>query len=81
MDNLNLTVNFVDGSTKNVEVIAADIVAFELKFEKSIDDISLMTHFYYLGWNALKRVKETEKPFEEWISEVRGVVPADPKDS
>jgi hypothetical protein len=79
MDSINLEVVFLDGTKREVEIIAGDIVAFEEKFEKSIDEVGLMTHFYFLAWHSLKRIGETAKGFEEWVSDIRGVAVSDPK--
>lgn len=81
MDSINLEIVFLDGTKREIEILAADIVAFEQKFEKSIDEIGLMTHFYFLAWHSLKRIGETAKAFEEWVSDIRGVTVTDPKDS
>lgn len=81
MESIYLDILFLDGSKKTVEVLASDIVAFEQKFEKSIEEVGLMTHFYFLAWHTLFRAKDTAKDFDTWVDDIRGVTVSDPKDS
>jgi hypothetical protein len=68
---------------KTVTGIAADIVAFEQKFDMSMarlqKDVKL-THLMFLAWHVEHRTKATGKAFEEWLLDVEGVQAADPKD-
>lgn len=50
----------------------ADIVALELRFGISFEDVEIpgkrrMTHIYFLGWSAASRAGITTDPFEKWI--------------
>jgi hypothetical protein len=73
MNPIALSVTFLDGSEKTVEAIAADLLAFETKFDLSIvklqSDIRL-THLFFLAWHALKRTGETSDEFDKWIESV-----------
>lgn len=71
---INLQITFVDGTTKQVEAGAADIVAFEQKFDLSIARLEKdfrLTHLFFLAWNAEKRTKNTNDDFETWLENVQ----------
>lgn len=79
-----LTVEYAGGTSKEIFAGAADMVAFENKFDVSIGTISespRMTHLYYLAWHAEKRTKGTNLEFEAWLETVESVGgnDADPK--
>lgn len=73
MNPIELTVTFQDGATETVEAVAADLIAFEQKFDISIvklqSDIRL-THLFFLAWHASKRTKKTTDEFEKWCESV-----------
>ena len=74
--NFNLVISFLDGTTKEVTGIAADLVAFEDKFNVSIAAIGAETrlsHLLYLAWHSEKRTKATDKPFDAWLETVDSV--------
>lgn len=79
MDEINLLVVFADGSEKTVTLSASDIVAFEAKFDRSIDGVERFTHFAFLAWHSEFRIKATGHEFETWIDTVKIVKEADPK--
>jgi len=73
MNPIALEVHFLDGSSKTVDAIAADLIAFESKFDLSIvklDDQLRLTHLFFLAWHALKRAGETGEDFEKWAESV-----------
>jgi len=73
---INLLVTFDDDSTKEVVCNAADLVAFEEKFNISISAIGAETklsHLLYLAWHSEKRTKATDKPFDAWLETVDSV--------
>ncbi len=82
MEPIALTVNFADGSKKTVTCIAADLIAFETKFDLSVvkleQDLRL-THLFYLAWHATKRSGETSDDFEKWTESVAIVSQAQEK--
>jgi len=62
--------------------IAADIVAFETKFDISMSKLQKdvkLTHLMFLAWHTEHRTKATGKAFEEWVNDVEMVTAADPK--
>lgn len=73
MDPISLTVVFADGSEETVTCIAADLIAFESRFDLSVvrleQDIRL-THLFFLAWHALKRQGDTKDEFEKWAENV-----------
>lgn len=73
MNPISLSVTFLDGTTKKVDAVAADLLAFEAKFDISIirlqDEIRL-THLFFLAWHAMKRAGETQEEFEKWAETV-----------
>ena len=82
MQTINLLVEFLDGEIVEVKTVAADYIAFETKFDKSISELAneaRMTYLFYLGWHVLKRTKVTELDFEAWSETVAMVGPVDEK--
>jgi hypothetical protein len=66
---ITLRIEFIDGTTKDVIVSAADMVAFEDKFNVSIAKLSepRMGWLLFLAWHSEQRRKETNKQYEEWL--------------
>ena len=80
--NFNLQVSFSDGTTRDVAGKAADIVAFETKFDMSMSSLQKdvkITHLFFLAWHAEKRTGATALEFEAWLDTVEMVTAADPK--
>jgi hypothetical protein len=84
MELLNLQVEFLDVSKEPVTVtaIAADLIAFEAKFNLSVSKLgadSWLTHMFFLAWHACKRSKLTDLEFEAWTETVGMVSEAESK--
>lgn len=82
--NFTLSIHYIGKDEATiVNGIAADIVAFETKFDISMSrlqkDVKL-THLMFLAWHVEHRTKATGKAFEEWVNDVEMVAAADPKD-
>jgi hypothetical protein len=78
---MNLRVEFLDGTSKNVTAVASDMVAFENEFNLSIARLEnelKLTHLIFLAWNVEHRNKATAKPFLEWVDDVESVGVGDP---
>lgn len=73
---LNLRVTYLDGSAVDVTASAADLVAFEQEWDKSVvkfgEEIR-MTDLCWLSWHSLKRRKETDLEFEAWLDTIDSV--------
>lgn len=73
---LNLRVTYLDGSAADVVASAADLVAFEQRWDKSVvkfgEEIR-MTDLCWLSWHSLKRRKETDLDFEPWLDTIEMV--------
>lgn len=77
---INLQIQFEDGTSKEITANAADLVAFEDKFNASVarlGDEGKLSHLLFLAWHSEKRTKATDKPYEEWLSTVDGVGDSD----
>lgn len=79
-----LTVDYVGGVSKEVIAGAADMVAFENKFNVSVGSLASdprLTHLYFLAWHSEKRNKQTSHDFEPWLETVEsiGASDTDPK--
>jgi hypothetical protein len=81
MNQITLTINFVDGTNLVVNTTAGDIVKWESKFDLGIDKLEKMTHLLYLAWLAVARLKKTGEDFDGWIDLVADVQVSDPKGS
>lgn len=70
---LNLSVSYADGSAVAVTTAAADLIAFEETYDRSVatlDDDWRFTDIAYLAWHALKRTGKTDKEFLAWSEDV-----------
>lgn len=79
---INLQVTYADGTTKQVEAGAADIVAFETKFDLSIARLEKdfrLTHLFFLAWAVEKRTGVTKDEFDKWLESVTLVEAAEQK--
>lgn len=80
--NINLHLTFTDGTEKDISAIAADLVAFETKFDLSIARLQnevKLTHLLFLAHSAEKRTKATTLEFEKWTETVSSIEAIDPK--
>jgi len=80
----NLVITFADGTTKEITAGAADLVAFEDKFNVSVGKLATeqrLGHLLFLAWHSEQRTKATKLGYEEWLETVDGVGEAetDPK--
>jgi hypothetical protein len=75
-----LRIVLVDDSTRDVRIIAADLIAFELEHEISASKIESFKHMCWLAWKAESRATKSAKPFNEWLEDVDSVTDTnDPK--
>ena len=79
MNQITLTITFVDGTTLEVNTSAGDVVKWESYFDLGIDKLEKVTHLLYLAWLAIKRLKKTGEEFDGWVDLVSTVEVADPK--
>lgn len=80
---LTLRIEFTDGTSKDIQVSAADMVAFEEKFNISVArlDDPRIGWLLFLAWHSEKRRKLTELDFEPWLDLVETVgATEDPKE-
>lgn len=83
MDPLNLQISFIDGKTAETSSTAADFIAFEAHFDKSISSLGTdvrLTYLFFLAYAAQKRTGQTSLSFEDWTNTVAAVGEAAPKD-
>lgn len=79
---LTLRIEFADGTHKDVLVSAADMVAFEDRFNVSIAklDDPRMGWLLFLAWHSEKRRKQTSAEYEQWLELVDSIgTTEDPK--
>lgn len=81
---INLHVQFEDGTSKDILCNAADLVAFENKFDVSVSTLgqqSKLGHLLFLAWHSEFRTKGTTESYETWLEAVSSVgdSDADPK--
>lgn len=82
MNPINLHITFADGSSVDVSAGAPDFVAFEAKFDTSVQSFAndpRVTYMFFLAWNALKRTNRTGLEFDAWVETVENLEVADPK--
>jgi hypothetical protein len=79
---INLQLTYTDNTKKVVTAIAADLVAFETKFDLSIARLEQnvkLTHLLFLAWHVENRTKTTGLEFEAWLETVESVEAAEAK--
>jgi len=82
MNPINLRIEFTDGSSAEVTAIAADLIAFESKFDLSVARLEKeirLTHLFFLAYAVLKRTGQTKEEFEKWAESVSMVAEASGK--
>jgi hypothetical protein len=82
MNPINLRIEFIDGSSAEVTAIAADLIAFESRFDLSVARLEKeirLTHLFFLAYNVQKRTGVTEEEFEKWAESVSMVAEAEGK--
>lgn len=73
---LNLQVTFDNGTSKEVVCNAADLVAFEDKYNVSIAALGSETklgYLLFLAWHSEKRTGGTKDTYETWLDTVASV--------
>lgn len=76
MSAINLQIDFVDGSTAEVSAVAIDQIKFESHFNVSLSKLAtegMLTHLYWLAWQAQNRTGGTTLDFEAWAATVDSV--------
>lgn len=74
--NINLLIVYLNGTKKEVSAGAADIVAFEEKFDLSIARLEQnvkLTHLFFLAWHTEKRTGDTKDDFNKWLETVGSI--------
>jgi hypothetical protein len=82
MNPINLRIDFIDGSSAEVTAIAADLIAFESKFDLSVARLQneiRLTHLFFLAYNVQKRTGVVTDEFEKWVESVSMVSEASQK--
>jgi len=74
---IGLTVKYFDGTSKDVDAVFADFVAFERTWSRSVSRFETevrLTDLAWLVWNVETRNKNTDKKFDpDWILTVENV--------
>lgn len=73
---INLHIQFEDGTEKDITANAADLVAFEDKYDISASKLGQdpkIGHLLFLAWHADHRSGGTEKEFKLWLEDVAQV--------
>lgn len=73
---INLQITYSDNITKELTATAADLVAFESKFDLSIAKLERevkLTHLLYIAWCVEKRTKGTTLEFDAWVESVESI--------
>lgn len=68
---MHLRVTNGDGSAADVTISAADFVAFEATFDRSVAKFQhefRLTDMYWLAWHSLRRSNPRLPDFHEWLS-------------
>ena len=73
---INLQITFNNGEATDVVAHAADMVAFEDRYQVSVSTLSTdprMSYMFFLAWHAQKRTGETKDTFEKWLETIEMV--------
>jgi hypothetical protein len=77
---ITLRTEFVDGTAEDVICSAADLVAFEEKYQRSVvrlEQEMRLTDLLFISWHSLNRQKKTTKDFENWLNDVESITSSD----
>ena len=69
MNPINLLIKFIDGTSREVTAVVADLMAFEEKFDKSVADFQKgvrLSWLVFIAWKAETRTKQTALEFEAY---------------
>jgi hypothetical protein len=68
---IEMTVEYNDGTTKDIDAVFADFVAFERTWTRSVtmfEQELRLTDLAWLAWHSEKRRKQTQMPFDpDWV--------------
>ena len=70
---MTLHVSYQDGTGADVVASAPDFIQLENKFSRSItrmQDDFRFTDICFLAWSALRRTKQTDLEWEQWIEQI-----------
>jgi len=81
---LNLHVDYVGSASREIVANAADMVAFETKFDVSVAALGespKLSYLFFIAYASEKRTGYTKDTFENWLNTVELVTSgeADPK--
>jgi len=82
MNTFDLRIEFLDDTEKIATAIAADLVAFETKFDMSVAGLtsdSRITYIFFIAYCVMKRTGHTKESFEKWTESVAMVSEAEAK--
>jgi hypothetical protein len=82
MNPINLHVSFVDGTELDALASAPDYIAFESKFDKSVQAFATdtrLTYMVFLAWSFANRTGKTKLDFDAWVNTVADIEVSDPK--
>ena len=82
MNPINLRILYLDGNEKEVKAVAADLIAFESRFDLSVARLAQevrLTHMFYIAWHDEHRTKSTDLDFEQWTETVELVAEGEVK--
>jgi hypothetical protein len=82
MNPINLRVTYIDETSVECSAIAADLIAFEARFDLSVARLEKevrLTHMFFLAWHALKRSGVVSDEFDKWVESVSMVSEASTK--
>jgi hypothetical protein len=77
---ITLRTEFIDGTVEDVICSAADLVAFEEKYQRSVvrlEQEMRLTDLLFIAWHSLNRQKKTIKDFDNWLNDVESITSSD----
>jgi hypothetical protein len=74
---IEVTVKYNDGTSKDIDAVFADFVAFERTWNRSVSKLETdlrLTDLAWLSWHSEKRRKQTQLTFDpDWIGSVETI--------
>jgi hypothetical protein len=77
---ITLRTEFIDGTVEDVICSAADLVAFEERYQRSVvrlEQEMRLTDLLFIAWHSLNRQKKTLKDFDNWLNDVESITSSD----
>ena len=82
MNPINLLIKFIDGTSREVTAVVADLMAFEDRYDTSVSSFASgvrLSWLVFIAWKAETRTKATTLDFEAYAELISAIEVPDQK--